>query len=262
MGSIVGVVAAASVARAAPATDRTRELHAGLLAGGGALYLGVELGLKPYVVPDACRICEPPAFDEAASRALIWDDPRRADHVSTAVGYAGAPIYAVAMLAASSSGSWRRRIDDAIPVLESGVAIGLLHHVVKFTLGRERPFVHHARVAGVARAVDTDDNASLFSGHTGLAFAVATSAGVVAHTRGYRAEPAIWAGGYALAAATGYLRIAADKHWTSDVVIGALVGVGVGLAIPLLVHRDTLDAPTTSARLDPTPHVIAFGFAI
>ena len=244
-------------AAADPATDRTREIHGLALAGGGVVYLGVELGLKHHLVADACRICEPPAFDEAASRALRWDDTKLADHVSTAIGYAGAPLYAIGLVAASSSGSWRRRTDDAIPVLEAGVAIGLLHHAVKFTLGRQRPFVHHA---APGRPADDDDNASLFSGHTGLAFAVATAGGVVAHERGYRVEPFVWGGGFAIAAATGYLRIAADKHWTTDVLIGAVVGVGVGLAVPLLLHRDTLTSPT---RVDAaTPRIVSFGFAI
>lgn len=46
----------------------------------------------------------------------------------------------------------------------------------------------------------------------------------------------IWTAGYALAATSGYLRIAADRHYLTDVVVGAVVGSGIGLAVPLLVH--------------------------
>lgn len=60
---------------------------------------------------------------------------------------------------------------------------------------------------------------------------------MVSRARNYSIEPVVWAGGYAIAATTGYLRIAADKHYLSDVVAGAIVGTGVGLAIPLLLHR-------------------------
>lgn len=67
------------------------------------------------------------------------------------------------------------------------------------------------------------------------------SAGVVAHARGYAAEPYIWAGGLTLAAVTGYLRIAADKHYFSDVLVGAVVGAGAGLLVPqLTIHRLTI----------------------
>jgi membrane-associated phospholipid phosphatase len=42
----------------------------------------------------------------------------------------------------------------------------------------------------------------------------------------------VWATGLTLASTVGYLRIAADKHYFSDVVtaaiIGSIVGVGAG----------------------------------
>jgi membrane-associated phospholipid phosphatase len=33
------------------------------------------------------------------------------------------------------------------------------------------------------------------------------------------------------------MRVAADRHWLSDVAVGALVGSGIGVAIPMLAHR-------------------------
>lgn len=259
------LIAATAAAHAAPAVDDTREAHVGAMVGGSAIYLGVEFIAKPYLVPDACRICEPPAVDAAVSDALRWQHTEAANLFSTVIGYAGAPLYAMAMNLAFSPADRRRRLDDATPVLEAGISIGLLHHLVKFTVGRQRPFVHHA--APGTHVVDDDDNASLFSGHTGLAFAVATAGGVVAHERHYGSEPWIWTGGFVIAATTGYLRIAADKHWFTDVAIGAVVGVGMGLAIPLLLHRDTLthatlttgEVPVTSpATARDAPHMFAF----
>ena len=38
----------------------------------------------------------------------------------------------------------------------------------------------------------------------------------------------IWGSTYALASATGYFRIAADKHYLSDVIVGAIVGSSIG----------------------------------
>jgi membrane-associated phospholipid phosphatase len=248
-------ILAANPARADGPTDRSREVHGVVLGVGSATYLVIEFALKSHLADPTCTICEPPAFDAAARRALIWNHTGVASVLGTVISYAGAPLYATGLLVGSSSGDGRRRFDDVLPVLESSVAIGLLHHIVKFTVPRQRPFVHHA---ALGRAYDTDDNASLFSGHTGLAFAAATAAGVVAHQRGYRAEPYIWTGGFAIAAATGYLRIAADKHWASDVLLGAVVGIGVGLAIPLVFHHDAITAE--SAGTD-QPRIIALGAA-
>ena len=39
-------------------------------------------------------------------------------------------------------------------------------------------------------------------------------------------------GGDGVAAATAYLRIAADRHYASDVTAGAIVGSAIGGAVP------------------------------
>lgn len=247
---LIVLVAVSGIARAEP-TDRSREVHTGVLVGAGALYLGLEFGLKDYLDEEQCTICAPPAIDAAARRALKWDHTRAAAAISTATGYAMAPIYALTMLYVADAGDARTRVDLALPVLESAVAVGLLHHLVKFTIGRQRPFVHHAPSG---RPYDNDDNASLFSGHTGLAFSVATAAGVIAHERRYRTESAIWIGGGVIAVTTGYLRIAGDRHWLTDVALGAVVGIGFGLLIPYAFHGDTLHpaAPPTPRSTEAT----------
>ncbi len=63
---------------------------------------------------------------------------------------------------------------------------------------------------------------------------MATSAGEVARRRGSPVAPLIYATGYAIAISTGYLRIAADKHYFTDVAVGAAVGTAVGFAVPAL----------------------------
>jgi hypothetical protein len=46
-----------------------------------------------------------------------------------------------------------------------------------------------------------------------------------------------------LAAATANLRVRAGEHFYSDVLVGALVGAGLGTAIPAL-HTDGVYAPS------------------
>ena len=40
----------------------------------------------------------------------------------------------------------------------------------------------------------------------------------------------------AISVFTGYLRLAADKHWLTDVLAGAAIGATVGILVPLLFH--------------------------
>ena len=130
-----------------------------------------------------------------------------------------------------------------------------MNQVVKFIVGRERPFVHALPEADKPHtARPSDNNLSFFSGHTTMAFAMAASAGTVASMRRYRLAPWIWAVGIAVATVTGYLRIAADVHYASDVLTGAVVGSLAGFAVPYLFHgprRVACRAGAGRGRADP-----------
>jgi membrane-associated phospholipid phosphatase len=59
--------------------------------------------------------------------------------------------------------------------------------------------------------------------------------------------------GVPLAAATGYFRLAADRHYLTDVLAGAGVGLAVGYAVP------ALNAPRSAMRPTITPSIQAQG---
>src|SRR2546428_212192 len=92
-----------------------------------------------------------------------------------------------------------------------------------------------ASASGGARA-SADDDASFYSGHASAAFAVATSFATCASMRGDGDAWVAWAAGLPLAALTGYLRIAADRHYLSDVLVGAGAGTLFGTLVPRLLH--------------------------
>ena len=236
--------------KGSPARHHLRD-HA-LVAGGGALtFLVSETVLKPTLAPQVCRWCDAPAFDLAIRDALHWNNTRRADKLSYATGFA-APLIPLALVVGSG---WRDAgfadaADDGLAVLEAGIATGLFDQVVKFTVGRQRPFV---RFAEPGRVYDTDDDVSFFSGHTSFAFAIATASGTVASRHHYRLAPLVWATGLTFAAATGYLRIAADKHYASDVLIAAGIGSAFGVLLPPVLH----DHGRIHATVVPTPGGLA-----
>ena len=57
----------------------------------------------------------------------------------------------------------------------------------------------------------------------------------------------MWATGLTLSLATGWLRIAADKHYFTDVLTGAIVGAVVGFGVPYVFHRPESAATSTSS---------------
>ena len=58
----------------------------------------------------------------------------------------------------------------------------------------------------------------------------------VASMRGYRLAPLVWTAGILFGVGTGYTRIAADRHYFTDVIAGAGIGTVIGAGIPLLFH--------------------------
>lgn len=79
---------------------------------------------------------------------------------------------------------------------------------------------------------------SFFSGHASAAFTVAVFTSEW-FSETYPDSPykgIVWASSLSLAGLVGALRVAAGKHYPSDVVVGALVGTGVSLAI-LRLHE-------------------------
>jgi membrane-associated phospholipid phosphatase len=230
----------------------------------GAAWLVTSELLKSSLVPEKCRWCyraEDGAdllnpYDGWVRRRLIWKDTRAADVSSSLIVFGLEPLSSLGLTALAAGND--RALDgfpfDALIVAEATVVAGIINQITKFGFARERPFVHYLpRAPDALRELThspSDDNLSFFSGHTTLAFVIATSSGTVATLRGYRLAPLIWGAGLTLATSVGYLRIAADKHYFSDVAIGAVVGSVVGVGLPLLFHS-AKPAETSAASASP-----------
>lgn len=209
-----------------------------LLASGAALWIVSET-LKPVLAPDACRVCGRTAFDHAVQDGLRWENVKPAARASDALLFGVVPAFALGgtLGAAYANGDARTAGEDALVLGEALVLTAGLTQLTKYTVARERPFLRTQREHGEPATHGHDDNLSFFSGHTSITFALAVGAGAIASQRGYPQARWIWALGVPLAAFTGYLRIAADRHYVTDVLAGALVGTAVGLLIPWLHRR-------------------------
>lgn len=252
---ILGVLGVFLLAPSDARADGVRELRydlridAAVTTVGGLWWLTSEF-LKADLVPEKCRWCyraEDGAdllnpYDSSVRKRLLWKNTETAATFSSVLGFFVEPAAMMGLTALSSAND--RAIDrlpvDALLITEATVLAGDINQIAKFAFARERPFVHFLpRAPDVVRALTdspSDDNLSFFSGHTTLAFAVATSAGTVNSLRGYRLAPVVWGAGLTMAVTVAYLRIAADKHYLSDVMTGAVVGSVVGIGVPLLFH--------------------------
>jgi membrane-associated phospholipid phosphatase len=207
---------------------------------GGAAWLTLEF-TKRHMAPTVCRWCNPPGIDASVKSGLRWSNIELADTLSNVTGFALVPLAAYGLDAAfvlTSGGTVKEWAIDALVITEAMVAASDLNQFVKFAVGRERPFVYDLATDGKGTTRSpADNNVSFYSGHTAFGFSAAVSAGTIATMKGYKAAPWIWATGLTIAATTGYLRIAADKHYFTDVVLGGVTGAAIGFAVPYFLHR-------------------------
>jgi membrane-associated phospholipid phosphatase len=215
------------------------------LAAWGALELGQD-----SLVPSTCRWCTPPGLDENIRSALAWSDPNAARTASNVL-IVSIPVGFLAydLLSTRSTGGLERTAQDVLVVTQTIAITGVLTDVAKFTFARLRPYA-----VGSPVPLDSESRVSFWSGHSAIAFAAAAAAGSVAQRRGYDGWPWVYAVGFTAAAGTAYLRVAADQHWFTDVLVGAAVGTAVGFFVPWL-HRGDGAQPTTS--LVPIPNGLA-----
>ncbi len=180
--------------------------------------IGVGVILDVHAGPPSCAPCNPlnvPAFD----RWMIRPPEQVFSTASDAMllGLAGATL---AHTAAGGSG-WR------------GVAVGVetvawtvgISQVSKALIGRKRPVMYTDGAQAVADEVK--NQRSMPSGHTATAFALATSYWVNNPDIGIGPKILALAG----ATGVGVLRVAAAKHFPSDVAVGAVLGTAAALVV-------------------------------
>jgi membrane-associated phospholipid phosphatase len=250
--SLPSTAPSSSSQAASPVPELRYSFWLDVMVTGAALgwWLGSEAA-RDQLAPATCRWCDPPGFDASLRDHLRWQNTRGPDVASYALAIAQ-PMLVVGLdvLAARAAGKPGAAWVDALLMTEATAIAMAVNQTVKFVVGRERPFVHDLpEDVKPFTARPSDNNLSFFSGHTALTFALATSAGTIASMRGYRLAPWIWTVGIAVATATGYLRIAADVHYASDVLTGAVVGSLAGIAVPYFFHgpRRVVVAPAPAA---------------
>lgn len=221
-------VACATMPAGAQAHDTTRASHplfthhdafvaTGLLAGGLAL-MPADEWLRNRV--------EAPSLQSSASAHTIAND-------FSLLGDPGTVILSVGTYAVGRIVGSRKVSEVGLHATEALLLSAAATELVKGVAGRARPYVlppdadNFVAWTGFTSAGRT----SFPSGHTSAAFALAAVVDREGGTYWPHAARIVTPVTYGLASLVGLSRIYKDRHWVSDVVVGALVGEYSGLVV-------------------------------
>lgn len=208
----------------------------------------------------------------APSDLLPWDRPavgrysRAAGDVSTAFAILGAVPLALAGYSWYSDDAQGR--DVAVFSLMFAQALAFqnaLNLTVRSMELWPRPYMYAEEGAGAEAARDAEGEAygSFFSGHASAAFTVAVFTGEwfseMYPNSAYRSL--VWVTSLSLAGFVGVLRIAAGKHYPTDVVVGALAGTGISFAVIGIHKKSVRFGPVSLAGVWAGPGTASLSFA-
>ena len=160
-------------------------------------YTGVPLLLSSVVVKDAKTGFPSPNLSLKSGFKTKIDNYTR---------FAPYPVIAAMKLAGyEGRSSWSRL---GVSALASNAVMAMAVMATKHAVSELRP--------------DATERNSFPSGHTATAFVAAT---ILHKEYGMTRSPWFSVGGYALATATGVMRVLNNRHWISDVMAGAGIGI-------------------------------------
>lgn len=203
-------------------------------ADGAVILAGALLFAAPHVLrindePPGCAPCDRaavPWFDRwaIAEPRMLWES------VST-TAVVGIGLFAAWDLAAEHRAPDPAAAHVAVLAQSAALALGIVE-VTKALVGRNRPVLYTGGAVEAARSLDS--RRSWPSGHTATATALATS--YLLSVNAPEAAAPTWRQGVLLLASAGVgtMRVAAARHFPSDVACGAVFGVLSAFAVHIL----------------------------
>lgn len=160
------------------------------------------------------------AEDKAVRNEIQGGREGTRDDISRTIRHVGQPeVYATVALGTVATGliSGNSRITRAGARISSGIALGgVVSTLIKFSVGRRRPF---SATDQYTFGAFSKADASFPSGHTMTAFALATGVSDELHSLPVSITM------YTLATGVAWSRMNDNKHWLTDVVAGAAIGI-------------------------------------
>ncbi len=193
--------------------------------GGLAAVAASEFLFKEKLAPNGPNWIKPNSFDLFFRNSLMWEKQNinNAAFVSDLL-LRGVSIPSIVWTPLISDHNYGRHLLLNIQVVS---ATGILTNLAKYFVGRQRPYSFFKTI----KSGGVDDYLSFFSGHTSFSFAVSTSSAYILEKENPHNSALVWSSSLLLASVTGYLRVAADRHYMSDVLTGAIIGGLTGYLI-------------------------------
>lgn len=225
---------ARSVYRVSPAIDGP--IIAGTLLAGWLPYAYASKLIHPRC---PCDPGEVNGFD----RGAIGNRSSLADTLSDVT--VAAAILVPAALDVHELGLGSELVEDLVVLTETLAINGAFVVLAKFTAQRPLPRTYENDPELVG---SPGGYRSFYSGHTSTVFAALGAASMTAALR-HHAGAWPWVLTGAVGASVGIERVLAGRHFPTDVIVGAIAGTAVGVAVPWLHRRE--GPPTDAVAIVP-----------
>ncbi len=233
MGWIFGFMAASAMAQPTYLLRTNREVPAACsVMGLGAASLWTAPAIVGFTQAelDALQSSQIPVWDQWALGR--WNEA--AGHRSDLLFY-GAALWssATVLLPAIKENRWQASIPTAVMWVEMNALTLVSTEWTKNFISRPRPFAYYSAAPLEART-GVDARKSFFSGHTSMTAANSFYAAKIFADLypDSKMKPWVWAAAAVIPAVTAQQRMAAGKHFLSDVLVGYAVGAFMGWGIP------------------------------
>lgn len=219
----------------------------------GAYSLVSEMVVSHLDGPSCGPLCDPAGVN-ALDRSVIGNRSLLAANLSDAgvASMLALPhlLGALDRLAAGGGGGLRGYGEDSLLLLQALAANFFAANLVKLAVRRPRPYAYDPAVPEETRR-GAEASLSFYSGHSSTAFAMATAYGLIYQARHPESPSrfAVLAGGYLLASGVALCRVAAGKHFWTDVLAGAAAGSLTGWLVVELHRRP--ERPGAARKDDP-----------
>lgn len=248
--------------RAAPHPFTAQQFSVDPVTDGAILSVGFGFaGLLELIISTGELTPQQPGSTDtllSIDRDVVEEDPSAAAATISNLGVAAAGLYVLGdVVETSLRRPGKTALVDGFIYAETFALTWTATNLVKISVRRPRPSAYRLRDEQIAAGGQPDlsgtDNAlSFFSGHAAVTAALASTATYLAFaredspTRGY----ITLAGGTIVTGVVSWGRVKGGKHFGTDVIAGAMAGVGVGLLVPHL-HREEKDATPIWIGLGP-----------
>ncbi len=213
------------------------EVDAPIIAGA-ALVITVPTLLASDIIRERCP-CDPSGIN-AFDRGAVGNHNAFADVTSDVTAVAAMVV--PPLLDLIDVGHGEAFQSDAVVFAETLLVNGALVELAKYAIQRPLPRTY----AGDPSLINSPGGyRSFYSGHTSTVFAALTAMAMTLRLRyGERWWP--WAVAAGVGSSVAVERVAAGRHFPSDVLVGAVAGSLVGILVPALHAHHVAIVPATN----------------